>query len=194
MLSSKSDIRSAALLRRDAISEVERIENALALANHIDALAIEPGQIAAAYWPIRSEIDPRPLLFALNERGVRSALPIVVDGSLIFRELTRTTELVPAGFGTFAPGDDTRAVVPDVLLMPLSAFDSDGNRLGYGRGFYDRTIASLRGQGLDPRLIGLAHAAQEADAIPAEPHDIALHAILCETGLRSISSSMADLA
>ena len=191
---SKSDIRAAVLERRDAIPEFTRIENALALVEHIDALDTAPGQIIAAYWPIRSEIDPRPLLFALHERGARMALPVVLDDALVFRELTRTTQLVPTGFGTSGPSEEAAVVAPDILLMPLAAFDDNGNRIGYGRGYYDRTITVMRSEGLEPRPIGLAHATQEVDAISVEPHDVPMNAVLCETGLRPMSTGMAVFA
>ena len=188
----KDELRREALAARDAIPPMTRIENAIALADHADALGIEPGSTVSGYWPIRSEIDPRPLMFALRERGFRLALPAVLDDAIAFRELTREGELEPAGFGTVAPASDATVVEPDVILLPLAAFDAAGNRIGYGRGHYDRCIAAMRERGLEPRLVGLAHAAQEVEAVPAEAHDVRLHAILHEQGLHATSPEVAE--
>ena len=129
--------------------------------------------MVAGFLPIGSEIDARPLLDALRRRNVRLALPVVVEHALVFRELTRTTPLVPAGFGTVGPGPDAAVLVPDLVIAPLAAFDRRGNRLGYGGGFYDRAAALM------PRtvLVGLAFAEQEVDAVPVEGHDRPLHAV-----------------
>ena len=185
----KERFRRAALAARDAIPETRRIEAALALADRADALGLEPGETVAAYWPIRSEIDPRPLLFALHERGGRMALPVAVGEGLAFRELTRTGDLAPAGFGTLAPPEGAPELVPDFVLVPLAAFDAGGSRLGYGRGYYDRAIAALRAGGHAPRLVGLAFAAQEAERVPTEAHDAPLDGVLTELGFRPSSPS-----
>ena len=185
----KARIRREALKQRDALASTTAIENALALVDRLDALGDPTGLTVAGYWPIRSEIDPRPLLSTLRERGARIALPVVSDEGMVFRDLTRETELVPAGFGTFGPPERAASVTPNWILLPLSAFDRTGGRLGYGQGHYDRAIAKLRAEGHDPRLVGVAHALQERDALPVEPHDVRLHAVLCESGMRAISSS-----
>ena len=187
----KATIRHAALARRDAIPETRRIEAAMALAEHVEALEALPGAVVSAYWPIRSEIDPRPLLFALHERGCRMALPAIVDDAIVFRELVRAGELAPAGFGTMAPPADAPVLAPDLVLLPLAAFDGSGNRLGYGRGHYDAAIRALSEGGHAPRLVGLAYEAQQVEAIPAEPHDVRLDAVLSEGGLRPMSPANA---
>ena len=188
IIEAKARIRREALKQRDALPPTVAIENALALVDHLDALGDPMGLNVAGYWPIRSEIDPRPLLVALRERGARTALPVVTDNGLIFRELTRETDLVPAGFGTFGPPETALAVTPDWILLPLSAFDRTGGRLGYGQGHYDRAIARLRREGYEPRLIGLSHAVQEREALPLGDYDVRLFAVLCEHGLRATSS------
>ena len=186
----KDAVRREALARRDAIPMTRRIEASLALADHAAALGVGPGDVVSAYWPIRSEIDPRPLLFALHEAGCRMALPAIVDGALEFRELTRTGELEPAGFGTSAPRAGAPVLDPAIVLAPLAAFDAAGNRVGYGAGHYDRALATMRERGLHPLVVGLAHAAQEVGAVPAEPHDVPLDGVLCEHGPRAISARM----
>ena len=182
----KQRIRREALARRDAVPETTRIEAALALAAHADALGAEPGATVAAYWPIRSEIDPRPLLFALHERGCRMALPAVMDTDMVFRELTRTSDLVPAGFGTYAPARGAPELAPDLVLLPLAAFDLAGNRIGYGQGHYDRALAARRAAGHAPRLVGLALDVQEVPDVPAEPHDVPLDGVLTPAGPRTM--------
>ena len=185
--SAKAEARKRAAADRDALEPTRAIENALAIADRVDELGDPSGMVVSGYWPIRSEIDPRPLLFALRERGARTALPVVLDGSLIFRELGRNTELQPAGFGTYGPGPEADVLQPDWVLLPLLAFDRQGNRLGYGAGHYDRAIARMHREAHAPRLIGLAHSVQERDALPVGPYDVPLHGTLCEDGLRATS-------
>lgn len=185
----KERIRREALGRRDAMPETRRIAAALAVADRVAELDAPPGSTVSAYWPIRSELDPRPLLFALHERGCGMALPAVTARGMVFRELTRTGDLEPAGFGTVAPPDGTPELVPDLILLPLAAFDARGNRLGYGRGHYDGAIAALRVAGHAPRLVGLAFTLQRTGPIPAEAHDVPLDAILTEAGLRPGAAS-----
>ena len=185
----KAALRAEALAARDALPPTVAIENAVALAGHAEALGEVGGLTVSAYWPIRSEIDPRPLLFALHARGARMALPAVTEGSLVFRLLTRDTTLEPAGFGTHAPGPDAPPLDPDLILLPLAAFDRRGNRLGYGKGYYDRAISALREKGRALRLVGLAHAMQERDDVPRGSRDAPLDAVLCERGLRASSAA-----
>jgi 5-formyltetrahydrofolate cyclo-ligase len=90
--------------------------------------------------------------------------------------------LVSTGFGTVGPGADAAVLDPDIMLVPLSAFDRTGHRIGYGAGYYDRAIERLWQKGLDPQLIGIAFDCQEVPSVPAEPHDVRLDAILTESG------------
>lgn len=178
----KEALRRAALARRAALSPEARIEAAMTLAERADTLALSPGVTVAGFWPIRDEIDPRPLMAALRDRGHRLCLPIVEPERLVFRELLPGGDLVPAGFGTAGPGPEAATVEPDVLLVPLAAFDTTGHRIGYGKGHYDRTIAFI--ETMRPlRLIGVAFSVQEVPAVPSEPHDMRLDAVLTEAGL-----------
>lgn len=180
----KDVLRKAALDRRKAMSEVERIENSLALAEHAASLPLPPGARVAGFWPIRDEIDPRPLMDKLRQAGHPLCLPLVSEPHLTFRTLERGARLEPAGFGTLAPGPDAEEVRPQVLLMPLAGFDGAGNRIGYGKGHYDTAIEALEQSG--PLLcIGLAFAVQEVDLVPAEGHDKRLNGVLTEKGYRS---------
>ncbi len=185
-MESKQQIRSRMLAVRDAIATGARIEMSLAMAEAAEAIEFDPGSVIAGYLPIRSEPDLRPLLARFRARGARLCLPVVLDRQTIaFRAFERESGLVDTGFGTTGPGPDAELLDPDLMLMPLSAFDGEGNRLGYGAGHYDRAIARLRAGGKTLRLIGTAFACQETESLPAEPHDVALEMILTEQGLRS---------
>jgi 5-formyltetrahydrofolate cyclo-ligase len=185
----KAKLRSERLAARDAISSEHRIEKSLAMAEAGGSnIGFVPGAEVSGFFPIRSEVDVRPLMYKLKERGAKLCMPVVVDKhTIVFRELLPDAPLVSTGFGTFGPGDDARLVDPDVMLVPLAAFDRVGHRIGYGAGFYDRAISRLHDKGLKPRLIGVAFDCQEVDIIPAEDHDVAVDAILTESGFRIIS-------
>lgn len=190
-MDSKASIRAAVLARRDALDPGARIEMSLAMAEAAEQLEFDPGTVIAGYLPIRSEPDLRPMLARFRERGARLCLPVVLDReTIVFRDFVRGAEIVSTGFGTSGPGGDAELLDPDVLMMPLSSFDAEGNRLGYGAGHYDRAIAKLRGKGRTPVLIGTAFAIQEVDRLPAEAHDVPLDMILTERGLRSLSQSL----
>jgi len=183
----KKTIRRERLAARDAIPADLRIEKSLAMAEHGAEIEFEPGTVVSGFMPIRSEADIRPLMFSMRERGARLCLPVVLDReTIIFRDLVRGAELVDTGFGTAGPGPEAEVLDPGLLLVPLSAFDAAGNRIGYGAGHYDRAIARLRAKGMTPRLVGIAFACQEVDVVPAEPHDVPLDAILTEDGLRHL--------
>lgn len=185
----KATLRSERLAARDAISAEDRIEKSMKLAEIGGGLIeVEPGAEVSGFFPIRSEVDVRPLMQQLRERGARLSVPVVMDKqTIIFRELAPGAPLVSTGFGTFGPGPEAREVEPDVMLVPLAAFDRAGHRIGYGAGFYDRAIARLHDKGRRPKLIGIAFDCQQIDVVPAEAHDVALDAILTESGLTSIA-------
>ncbi|NBB48884.1 5-formyltetrahydrofolate cyclo-ligase [Rhizobium sp. CRIBSB] len=183
----KALIRKERLAERDRLDPALRLEHGLGMAEHAgDAIAIAHGTIVSGFFPIRSEADIRPLMARLKARGARLCLPVVIDReTIVFRELVAGAELVDTGFGTRGPGPDAAVVDPDLLLVPLSAFDGQGNRIGYGAGHYDRAIARLREKGRHPRLIGIAFDCQEVAEVPNEAHDVRLEAVLTESGLRT---------
>lgn len=185
----KAKLRSERLAARDALSVEERIEKSMAIAEAGGSLIdLQPGEEVSGFFPIKSEVDVRPLMQQLRNRGARLAVPIVMDKhTIIFRELLPGAPVVSTGFGTFGPGEEARIVDPDVMLVPLAAFDRAGHRIGYGAGYYDRAISRLHAQGRQPRLIGVAFDCQEIDIVPAEDHDVALDAILTESGLQVIA-------
>ena len=151
-----------------------------ALAIHVVSdLPPPPGAIVAGYWPMPGEIDVRPLLTALHARGHTVLLPETPPrgNPLIFRHWSPGAVMLPERFGTLRPTGDVG--VPDMLFMPLVAFDRAGRRLGYGGGYYDRTLAELPGA----LAIGCAFAAQELDVVPEADYDARLDAVVTERGV-----------
>jgi 5-formyltetrahydrofolate cyclo-ligase len=186
---SKSDLRTAALAAREALSGDERAAAAQAIARRGLPLAIAPGTIVSGYSPIRSEVDPAPLMRALAAQGAQLALPVVLarGKSLAFRVWSPNDRLVLGSLGILEPSPAAAEVVPDIMLVPLAAFDGLGHRIGYGAGHYDFTLAHLR-KLKHVIAIGLAFAAQEIVAVPALPHDVALDYVLTETDMLDFRS------
>ena len=182
----KRKLRRDALARRDALDPLWRTEASLEMAEVANSvIRIEPGAIVSGFWPMRSEVDVRPLMFALRENGARLCLPAILDKTtMVFRELIRGATLVDMGFGTAGPGEEAETLDPSIMLVPLAAFDARGHRIGYGAGYYDRAIARLTEAGRAPRLIGVAFDCQEVPEVPDEPHDVVIPEILTEGGLR----------
>ena len=133
----------------------------------------------AGFWPIRSEVDPQPLLQALHDRGRVLALPVMSDPHLLFRTWTPGDALLRRPFGLSEPADAAPILLPQALLVPLACFDRGGERVGYGKGHYDRTLAALRRSGA--LAIGLAFSCQEVERIPVGVHDEPLDWIVTET-------------
>lgn len=181
----KKALREEALARRDGLDPQWRIEASLRMAEAADRLGVEPGMVVSGFWPMRSEVDVRPLMFALRERGARLCLPAILDKkTIVFRELVRDGKMVDMGFGTFGPGPDATELDPNLMLIPLAAFDDRGHRIGYGAGYYDRAIDRLQAKGHAPRLVAIAFDCQEVERVPDQDHDVQLPEILTESGLR----------
>ncbi len=179
----KATLRAAALARRATLDDAARRRAADRLAATVDALALPPGAMVSGFVSVRGEIDVMGLLAALSARGHPLALPAVVGPTeLVFRRWRPGEALQAAGFGLRHPPPEAGPVDPDVLLVPLAAFDRRGHRIGYGRGYYDRALARLDATGRR-RAIGVAFAVQEVPAVPDEPHDRRLDALLTEDGL-----------
>ena len=190
ILCRKANVRRAALARRKGLSEAFRDEVSQRIASCADQLELANGAIVSGFWPIRDEIDPRPLLDRLRQRRHTIALPVVTGKrELVFRQYDPESLMVEAGFGTLAPGPEAPEVLPDVLLVPLAAFDGAGRRIGYGKGFYDNAIKTLQLR-KPVRCIGLAFATQEVETVPAEPHDKTLDAIVTENGYQLFPSDL----
>lgn len=180
---SKQLLREQVFARRDALDRDWRREASLAIAERVLSLpqldGIEP---VGGYWPMRSEVDPRPILDEVVARGRVVALSQIRHPLLSWRAWRPSDVLIHSGFKVLEPGPDAPEVFPHALLVPLAAFDRTGGRVGYGRGHFDRSIAGL--SGLHRLLtIGLAFSVQEVDAVPMEPHDQPLDVIVTETGI-----------
>ncbi len=146
------------------------------------------GAVVAGYWPLGSEMDVRPLMLRLAAAGAEMALPVTRAGDqpLEFRRWRPGDVLEPGAHGVSQPKADAPVVVPAVLLVPLLAFDAAGWRLGYGAGYYDRTLAVLRARLLDaqPLAIGVAYAAQELRDVPRHAGDQRLDGVVTEQSAR----------
>ncbi len=184
----KALLRREAAARRVPVHAAAGADAAAALVGRLAEVGIASGATLAAYWPIRDEIDPRAALDALHGRGHPCCLPVVTarGAPLVFRAWRPGDELVTAPFGTRVPKDAAPEVVPEVLLVPLLAFDARGYRLGYGGGYYDRTLAALRAANPATLALGLAYAAQEIDAVPRGAMDARLDWIVTEREARRI--------
>lgn len=145
------------------------------------AISLPPATVASGYLPIRSELDPRPLMAELAARGWRLALPVVIAANtpLLFRAYSFGDSLVRGRFDTEVPAEDKAELSPQLLLVPLLAFDRSGYRLGYGGGFYDRTLSGLRAQH-HVLAVGVAFAAQEIEQVPRDAMDHRLDWIVTE--------------
>lgn len=180
-VSTKADLRRAALQRRAAVPDEVRRAFALRAAQEGLGLARRhQSRIATAYWPIRGEADPLPLLARLAAAGLTTALPVVAarGSPLTFRLWRPGDQLVDGPLGLKQPAPNSAETEPNLLLVPLAAFDRAGHRIGYGAGYYDATLAALAAK--RPVAIGLAFATQEVERIPAEAHDHPLAFVITE--------------
>lgn len=176
----KLRLREEGFARRDALDREFRAEASRAIAERALALPdLAETEPVGGYWPMRSEVDPRPILEALAARGRIVALSQILHPELSWREWRPGDMLVHGGFKVMEPGPDAAEVYPHALLVPLCAFDRSGGRLGYGKGHFDRAIAGLSARHA-LLTIGLAFSAQEIDAVPMDEHDRPLDLIVTE--------------
>ena len=185
----KSDLRKVALARRDALPAAERMAAAETIATRAFPIAIASGAVVSGFMPLNSEISPLTLMRKLSDMGARLALPVVVSRGLplLMRAYAFGDALVNGVWGIRVPPPEAPEVEPDVLLVPLLAFDRNGNRLGYGAGYYDMTIAALRAK---KRVVavGVAFAAQEVDEVPTTPRDVRLDLVLTEREVITVNA------
>jgi len=177
----KAKLRADALSRRDAMPAAERQAAAEAIAARPFPLPITLGIVVSGFMPLKSEINPLPLMRKLADAGAKLALPVVAGRGkpLIMRAYAFGDPLNAGVWGIREPKPDAPEVEPVILLVPLAAFDRTGNRIGYGAGYYDMTINRLRA--LKPvAAVGLAYAAQEVAAVPVTPRDARLDLVLTE--------------
>ena len=182
---SKAALRTAALARRDSISPEarERFAERIALTG-VELARRTLSRTIAAYWPLPGEADTRGLVHALSYHEFVAALPVVVGHGmpLVFRKWAPRDLLVPGPFGIMEPSARLPEVHPDIVFVPLAAFDRRGHRIGFGAGYYDRTLQALRAM-KQVLCIGVAFAAQEVPAIPEDPHDERVDLVLTESEL-----------
>jgi 5-formyltetrahydrofolate cyclo-ligase len=179
--SEKERLRREAIARRDELPAEVRRDAAEVIAARPFPLPVKPGAIVSCFMPLKNEINPLPLMRQLAVKGARIALPVIVGRGkpLVMRAWTFGEPLAAAVWGIREPKSAAAEVVPDILLVPLLAFDRTGHRIGYGAGYYDLTIAQLRAR-KSIAAVGLAFAAQEIDAVPATPNDARLDLVLTE--------------
>jgi 5-formyltetrahydrofolate cyclo-ligase len=177
----KAELRREALARRDALPAAERAQAAETIAARTFPVAVGSGAIVAGFMPMKSEINPLPLMRKLADAGARLALPVVAGQGkpLIMRAWAFGQPLAAGVWGIRQPEPAAPAIAPDILIVPLLAFDRAGHRIGYGAGYYDLTIAALRARQAVV-AIGVAFAAQEIAAVPATPNDAPLDLVLTE--------------
>jgi 5-formyltetrahydrofolate cyclo-ligase len=176
----KPDLRRDALVRRDALPAELRAQAAELIAAREFPLGVD-GAIVAGFMPIKSELNPLPLMRKLAAAGALLALPAVAGPGkpLIMRAWGFGEPLASGVWGIREPRSEAPEVAPDILIVPLLAFDRRGQRIGYGAGYYDLTIAALRSK-RPTAAVGIAFAAQEIAAVPATPRDAALDLVLTE--------------
>lgn len=181
----KRAARTAAHRVRRAAADAAPGSARIASAYLLDVIArLEGVRTIAGYLPIRSEIDPLPSMLALRGLGFTLAMPVVITDAapLAFRAWSPMTPVARGAYGIYEPAEGP-TVRPDALIVPMLGFDRCGHRLGYGGGYYDRTIAALRAHG-PLATIGLAYAAQELPEVPdVRTHDVALDVVVTEQGV-----------
>jgi 5-formyltetrahydrofolate cyclo-ligase len=177
-MTTKQELRTAARQKRLTLARKDFAEE---IARYAEALQLLKGAIVGGYHALPDEADPALLLEQLVELGCHIAYPRVAGkgAALEFHRVPDGEVMAPGVFGIHEPLDIWPRAVPNVLLVPLLAFDPAGYRLGYGGGFYDRTLALL-----NVPAIGIAYAGQEISSIPHEPHDRTLDMVLTEQGIR----------
>lgn len=182
----KPILRQQMIAKRAALPASQRLAAAAAVANHFaDHPYLTYAASFAGYYAMKAELDVLPIFNRMSTFNKITALPIVVDAQspLTFGIWAPGTALAEGAHGTKQPAPETPTIIPEVVLVPLLAFDAQGYRLGYGGGYYDRTIAHLRATAPKPPLcVGVGFCAQEISEIPREEHDERLDGILTEEG------------
>ena len=181
IVAKKSALRAEALQRRDALAPDARAAAADTIARRGLPIALKPNDILSGFMPIRSEINPLPLMRRCAEAGAQLALPAIAGRGkpLQLRRWAVGEKLVAGQWGIREPAAEASEVNPDIMLVPLAAFDRRGGRIGYGAGYYDMTISAVR-KHKPVVTIGIAYAAQEVPEIPVLGHDVRLDLVLTE--------------
>jgi 5-formyltetrahydrofolate cyclo-ligase len=177
----KARLRAEALARRETMPAQQRQAAAEIITARRFPVDVAPGTIVSGYSPMKSELSPLPLMRKLADAGAKLALPVVQGRGrpLLMRAWNFGEPLAEGAWNIRQPKSDAPEVLPDILLVPLAAFDRTGHRIGYGAGYYDLTIAALRTI-KTITAIGLAFAAQEIENVHATPRDARLDLVLTE--------------
>ena len=177
----KARIRQQTLALRDTLPAAIRAAAAQSIAARPFPIRIEPGAIVSGFSPMKSEINPVPLMRKLADNGARLALPVIAGRgkSLIMRAWNFGDPLVSGQWGIRDPTGEAPEVAPDILIVPLAAFDRTGHRIGYGAGYFDMTINALRGK-KPVTAVGIAFAVQEISSVPTTERDARLDLVLTE--------------
>jgi len=190
----RNEIRNRCLVARESLSEQEVARlSAQVTAHLLRAFPQPPGKCVGFYWPIRNEPDVRPAILHWLDMGITAALPATPARgcALTFRLWLPESRLIPDRHGIPTPPENAPEVKPDVLLIPLNAFDAAGYRLGYGGGFFDRTLASLAEESARPLAIGLGFELARVLDIKPETHDQPMDWLVTEAGFRNCSARVA---
>jgi len=185
----KSAFRKNAIKVRALLAGAANENAAVALADNLLPLIAGRGAgiSVSGYLAIGDEIDLMPALVAFHVGGLKCCLPVVLGAgrALIFRQWQAGDSLEKGPLGTLHPEPENSEITPDVVLVPLLAYDTDGNRIGWGGGFYDRTLAALRQCG-NVLAVGIAFEGQRAERLPRGPNDVALDCVVTETAVHQI--------
>jgi 5-formyltetrahydrofolate cyclo-ligase len=178
---SKVELRAEALARRDAMPAAERKAAAETIAARAFPVLVKAGAVVSGFFPMKTEINPMPLMRKLSASGVQLALPVIAGRGkpLIMRAWSFGAPLKAGQWGIREPTPEAPEVAPDILIVPLACFDRTGHRIGYGAGYYDMTINALRAK-KQVTAVGIALAAQEIPRVPATKRDAPLDLVLTE--------------
>ncbi len=185
----KRALRKEMIAKRDALSPIFRKQMSEQAAKAELPFDVPERAIVSGWFAMGTELNPYPLMKRLaEENDATLALPAIAHGKLIFRAWVPGMQLKRVGFGLSEPGPEAKEVDPDVVFVPLLAFDLDGNRIGYGKAYYDGGLSRLR-EKKKIIAVGLAFDEQCVDSVPTEPHDQKLDYVLTEEGVRFSAGS-----
>jgi len=180
----KRALRKEMIAKRDTLSPIFRKQMSEKVAKANLPFDVPEGAVVSGWFAMNTELNPYPLMKRIaEESGAQLALPAIAEGKLIFRAWVPGMQLRRVGFGLSEPGPEAKEVDPDIVFVPMLAFDLDGNRIGYGKAYYDGGIARLREK---KRIVaaGLAFEEQCVETVPTEPHDQKLDYVITEEGVR----------
>lgn len=189
IVDAKAQMRARALARRPALHEALPDAGQRACRHFLGTIGFPAGAEVSAYLPVKDEFDVMPFAYTAHAFGHRVGMPVVLGKGkpLQFREWTPDTVLDAGVLGIPIPPADAALILPRLLLVPLMAFDASGYRLGYGGGFYDRTLAALRLLEPETVAVGVCYAGLEVEAVPHDEHDQPLDWIVTEEGARAFT-------